>query len=119
MKPPTGQGSQVSQRAGGPGQHLFVLPDYGTQSAQRARTTLGQNVVEVPSSLTSQYVYVYGDRLSEAGRARVDAGVGGPRVLHHQEAGRHVALVRDHAHAAARRVVRYYLKKEFIRVVYA
>ena len=55
---------------------------------------------------------VDGDCLPEAGGARVDARVRGPRVLHHQEGGRHVALVGDHADAAAGRVVGYYLKND-------
>ena len=64
-------------------------------------------------TLTSKDVNVDGDGVSEAGGARVCARVGGARVLHHEEGGRHlVALVRDHAHAAARRVVRDYLKQE-------
>ena len=53
------------------------------------------------------------DGVSEGGGAGVCSRVGGARVLHHQEGRRHLgALVRDHAHAPARGVVRDDLKGE-------
>jgi len=86
---------------------------------------------------TSEDVHVDGHGLSQAGRAGVDAGIRRPRVLHHQirrsdlrEPARnalnnakrrfvlfsctetHLALLGDHAHSSARRIVRYYLRRE-------
>ena len=60
---------------------------------------------------TSEHVDVDGDGVAEAGRARVGAGVGGARVLHHEERGRHLgALVGHHGDAATGGVVRDYLQ---------
>lgn len=59
---------------------------------------------------------VDGDGLSEAGRAGVGPRVRGARVLHHEEAGRDVTLVGQHAHAAAGRVVRDDLNKKALHV---
>ena len=57
------------------------------------------------------------DDFPEAGRAGVDAGVRWLGVLHHQEAGGDLALLRDDRHTAARGVVRNYLKNKVIYVV--
>ena len=50
-------------------------------------------------------MHVDRDGLPDAGRARVGSRVRGPRVLHHQEAGGHVALLRDDADATSRGIV--------------
>ena len=62
--------------------------------------------------LTPEHVDVDGDGLPQTRRARVGAGVGGPRVLHHQEGGGHLALLGDDAHAAAGGVVGNDLEKK-------
>lgn len=50
-------------------------------------------------------MHVDRDGFPDAGRAGVGARVRWPGVLHHQEAGRHVALLRDDADATSRRIV--------------
>lgn len=59
--------------------------------------------------LTVEHVHAHGRDLRVGGRAGVAAGVGRRGVLHQQVAGGGRALLRDHGHAAARRVVRYHL----------
>ena len=49
---------------------------------------------------------INGDRLSYTGWARIDSGIAWLCMLDHQETGRHVALLSDHADATARRVIR-------------